>query len=576
MMSLAQPTTARWLIGDPDPALVAAVRQTTGMGELAAIALVQKGLVEPEAIYDFLHPSLDDLHPPQLLPDYEKARDEILGAKERGDRIYVHGDYDVDGLTSATLLTRFLRKIGCDVEVHVPHRMKEGYGIHEDSVYDAHRCGAKLFLTCDCGSNSHDQIALAHQLGMRVVVTDHHELSRGIPEAEAVVNPHRIDNTYPFPHLSGVGVAFKLAGGLAEELGYQLAHFYRAYLDLVVLGTVADVMPLVGENRIIARYGLEQLRQTKKVGLKALMQVANVTPDRPIRAGHIGFQLAPRLNAIGRIDDAAVALRLLMADDPEEAWNLAVEVDQANTRRRSEQERILEEALLQAQELGVDNRFVIVVGAEGWHPGIVGIVAGKLTEKLHRPAFVAGIDGETGMARGSARSIAGFHLADAIEAHRPLFTSGGGHELAAGFSCPADGIEALRNSLDLHARGLLRPEDLVPTMRADAEIDADRIDFASIAELSKLEPFGLGNAQPKFVSRNFVLSKVSVIKDVHLFLDFLTPGGKCLRWKSWSGAEAAEGYRTGARFDALYSLGIDSFQGIDSIGFEVCDLREVA
>jgi len=573
MMSLEQTSNVRWQIGAPDPALVASVRQATGLGQLAAIALVQKGLVEPEAITDFLNPSLDDLHPANLLPDYDQARNEILGAKERGDRIYVHGDYDVDGLTSATLLTRFLRKIGCEVDVHVPHRMKEGYGINEQSVHHAHETGAKLFLTCDCGSNSHDQINLAHELGMRVVVTDHHELSSGRGPAEAVVNPHRPDSSYPFPHLSGVGVAFKLASGIATELGFDPANFYRAYLDLAVLGTVADVMPLVGENRIIARYGLERLKETKKVGLKALISVANLNPDRPIRAGHIGFQLAPRLNAIGRMDDAAIGLQLLMADDPDEAWQLAVEIDHTNTRRRAEQDRIFEEALQQAQDLGVDNRFVVVVGAEGWHPGIVGIVAGKLTEQLHRPAFVAGIDTETGMARGSARSIAGFHLADAIEANRPLFTSGGGHELAAGFSLPAEGIAALRDRLDAHARGILRPEDLVPSLRADAEIELDDIDLGSIAELSKLEPFGLGNYQPRFVSRNLALSNLRIIKDTHLFLDFVTPGGSCLRWKSWSNAENIESYQIGQRYDALFSLSIDSFQGVDSIGFDVDDLR---
>jgi single-stranded-DNA-specific exonuclease len=575
-MAVAQESKSRWLIGAPDSKLVQRVQQETGFGKLVAIALVKRGLVEPDAIERFLNPRLSDLLSPRDLPDYEPAKEAILGAKERGEKIYVHGDYDVDGLTSATLLTRFLQKIGCNVDVHVPHRMKEGYGIHSDAVVEAANAGAKLFLTCDCGSNAHEQIELAHERGMKVVVTDHHQFNDRIPDAEAVVNPHRPDSGYGFKDLSGVGVAFKLAAGIASELGINVDHFYRAYLDLAVLGTVADVMPLIGENRIIAKHGLERLRNTQKVGLKALLQVANLNPERPIKSGHIGFQLAPRLNAVGRIDDAAVALRLLLADDPADAWRLAQEVDRANTLRREEQDRIYEEALAQAHSLGVDDRFVVVVGAEGWHPGIVGIVAGRLSEELRRPAFVAGIDPETGHAKGSARTIPGFHLANAIDLHRPLFTSGGGHELAAGFSFDAQLLEEIRTKLDEHARTILSPEDLIVSLRADAEIDANELDLGQIAELEKLEPYGFGNPEPKFFSRNFRLCQATIIKDKHLFLDFETANNKAFRWKNWSKAEDRDQFPLGEPYDLIYSLGISTFQGMESIDFDVMGWRLAA
>ena len=386
-----------------------------------AALLVQRGYSEPEAAHKFLHPKLDDMHDPALLPDYEAAKTEILGAKERNELIFVHGDYDVDGVTSASIFHRFLKTIGCDVQTHVPHRMKEGYGIHLSAVDAAKAAGAKLFLTCDCGSSALEQIDAAREAGMRVVVTDHHTIGAESPNAHAFVNPHRADSKYPWAELSGAGVVFKLCSGITKEIGYEPAQFYRAFLDLAALGTIADVMPLVDENRIIAKFGLERLTESKKIGIKALKQVTNT--EGPVSAYHVGFVLGPRLNAAGRIDDAALALQLLLEVDELKAMELAQQIEVINGERRAEQQRILEEAIRMVEEKGLQDKNLIMVGHESWHSGVVGIVAGRLVEMFRRPVFVAAL-GADGKAKASGRSVEKVNLADALRANMDLLIGG--------------------------------------------------------------------------------------------------------------------------------------------------------
>ncbi|HEY0866260.1 MAG TPA: single-stranded-DNA-specific exonuclease RecJ, partial [Fimbriimonas sp.] len=436
---------ARWVIDERNREAEARLVKELGISSLVAAVLAQRGITEPADADRFLHPRLDDLHSPASLPDYQSAISAILGAKERKELIYVHGDYDVDGITSASIFTRFLRAIGCEVKVHVPHRMKEGYGIHLTAVDDAISAGAKLFLTCDCGSGALEQIEKAREAGMTVVVTDHHSIGECFPNAHAFVNPHRTDSNYPFAELSGAGVAFKICEGITQEIGFKLDSFYRAYLDLAALGTIADVMPLRGENRIIARFGLERLADTKKAGLQALKEVAGLEAGKPVRAYHVGFVLGPRLNATGRIDDAATALKLLMTTDANEARSLALQIEQFNIARRAEQDRIIEEAVQMVVETQSHLKNVIVVSNPGWHTGLVGIVAGRLVDMFHRPVFVLN-EGEDGRCKGSARTIPGFDLADAIRSF-PDLMEGGGHAMAAGCSFPLQNLSDVQQSL---------------------------------------------------------------------------------------------------------------------------------
>lgn len=485
-----------------------------GVPRLVATVLVRRGYGDPAAADAFLNPKLDDLGDPKLLPDFEAARDVVLGAIERKEKIYVHGDYDVDGVSSAAMFGRFLEKVGADVHVHVPHRMKEGYGIHMQSVEEARELGAKVFLTCDCGIGAHEQVDAARDAGMVVVVTDHHSVPPDLPEAAALINPHRADSKYPFRELCGAGVVFRFCEGLAAELGASVAGFQRAYLDFAVLGTVADVMPLVGENRVIAKYGLEQLWNTKKEGLRALLETSNLAEKVTdgLRAHHIGFQIGPRLNATGRIDDAGRALELLMSRDYAKALDIAVEIERLNTERRSRQDLMIQQALEMVEAMDLEDRFVIVVGHEEWHSGIIGLVASKLVDRFHRPAFVMSFNPDTGMARCSARSIPGLHLAELIRAF-PNLVEGGGHAAAAGFSTRLDLVERVFEAFNDYAKGVMTAEDLIPELEVDAAVDGDEVTYASVLALSQLEPFGCGNPEPLFTSRNVKLLEAKATKN---------------------------------------------------------------
>jgi single-stranded-DNA-specific exonuclease len=508
-MSAIMTPSPKWIVQTRDPEAESLLQRELGVSSLVAGLLVRQGLKDPAAAYAFLNPSLDDLHAPHLLPDYLAAKKIILGAKERGDLIYIHGDYDVDGVTSAALLTRFLTKIGCKVKVHVPHRMKEGYGIHMSAVDEAHEEGAKVFLTCDCGASALEQIARAKSYGMTVLVTDHHTVGETLPDADALINCHRQDSTYPFQDLSGAGVVFKFCAGLTQELGHPVQHYYRAYLDLAALGTIADVMPLLGENRIIARHGLAALSSTQKPGLAALKREAKVCDK--VTSYTVGFQLGPRLNAAGRVDDAALALQLLLTTEQTEADRLAAQIEQINTARREEQNRIIEEAVEQVLADNKHEKNVIVVAKEGWHAGVIGIVAGRLVEQFRRPTFVFAIDPETRVHKGSARSIPKFHLADAIRAN--LHMSGGGHAMAAGCSLEGLHVDAAFNELEIYAAERLSPEDFEIATVADFEVEPEEITAKAMQELQKLEPFGEANPMPSFVAREMTFVEFKATKN---------------------------------------------------------------
>lgn len=540
-----------------------------GIPRLAAAVLVGRGITEPDDALAFLYPDLNALGDPARLPDFASAADVVLGAIERKERIYVHGDYDVDGVTSAALFSRFLKKVGADVYTHVPHRMKEGYGIHLLAVEEARQMGAKVFLTCDCGIGAHEQVQAAREAGMTVVVTDHHTVPPVLPEAAAVVNPHRTDSDYPFSELSGVGVVFRFCEGLARNLKMPIDGYRRAYLDLAVLGTVADVMPLVGENRIITHHGLRCLKQTNKEGLQALLRVAKLAEaDVNLNAMHIGFQLGPRLNAAGRIDDAAHALRLLLSRDQAEADQIAGELDKINQLRRDIQDQSVQEAIEMVETLGLHEEHAIVLGSSDFHAGIIGLIAGKIRERYNRPAFVLQFNTETGEFKASARSIPGFHLADAIRSLHPLI-EGGGHAMAAGFSGRLDQISEVREAIEGLARQWLTKEDLVPIYDVDAAVDGDEVTLASLRGLSMLEPFGMGNPRPTFAMRNVKLMNARPTKNPRIAqLQLCGPGGKPTKGTSFSqGPEALEW--AGMEVDIVFKPEIDTWNGRERLEFKV-------
>ncbi|MDR3688614.1 MAG: single-stranded-DNA-specific exonuclease RecJ [Fimbriimonas sp.] len=566
---------ARWLISARNKKAELRLQQELGVPSLVAAILAQRGYDDPAKAEEFLNPSLDRLHDPALLPDYMKARDAILGAKERGELIFVHGDYDVDGITSAALLNRFLLAIGCKVHTHVPHRMKEGYGIHKSAVAAAQAAGAKLFLTCDCGISAHEQVELAREAGMTVVVTDHHTVTDELPNAEAVVNPHRRDSIYPFTELSGAGVVFKLCEGLTRELGHEPQNYYRGFLDLAALGTIADVMPLIGENRIIAKFGLMRLADSKKAGIKALIQASKISVEvgKPLRASQVGFQLGPRLNAAGRISDAAMALRLLLENDMVVAEGLARQIEAVNTERKAEQQRVSDEAVDMVLSSGSQNRNVIVVAKEGWHSGIIGIVAGRLVEQFFRPTFVLTIDRASGLCKGSARTIPNFHLADAIRAHPDLMT-GGGHAMAAGCSIKIEDLVRATDALDTYAGERLTPEDFMPSVRVDMEVESREVTLEAAESLTRLEPFGFANPEPVFVARQMALAQIQPTKNpAHVRLMLRSPHGVSAVGIAFGIGERLTQMGSGAVGDMLFQASVNEWKGARSLNWQVKDFQ---
>ncbi len=452
--------------------------------------------ITPETKAAFLLPKYDGgdtSHDPFLLPDMQAAVDRLVMAHKNQENITIYGDYDIDGLTATTLLIDALAQFGFEhVEAFIPNRFVEGYGLTVDAIERIAEQGAQLIITVDCGSLSHAEITRANELGVDVIVTDHHNVAPEQPPAVAVINPKRVDSKYPFIDLPGVGVAFKLVQALQTVLSGLEKGQEKWLLDLVALGTVCDVVTLVDENRTHVYWGLKVLAKTRRPGLKALMAVAGVRPET-LNSRSLGFSLGPRMNAAGRLETAQHALNMLVATDPMEALKYARQLDEMNLARRSEQAEILKEAILQAETFADDS--VLVVASEGWNHGIVGIVAAKLLEKYKKPTFVLASEGDT--TKGSARSYGDFSAADAIRAAEAVITKGGGHKLAAGVTLPTANIELFRKQINAFYKGLkLKPQAQLLLPAADTTAELSELNEALVTTISQLEPFGNGNPQP--------------------------------------------------------------------------------
>ncbi len=495
---MTSPTTIRWVVNLRDKQFETGAARALGIHPLVATVLRNRGLDDYQAIAEFLDPSVDRLHDPFLLPDMEAAVRRSLAALRSGQSILVHGDYDVDGITATALLCRFLDRLGADVSYFIPHRIRDTYGLNAEVLAQAAAEGISLVIAVDCGITDHLAIRAATERGIDVIVIDHHEPGPQLPQATAVVNAKRRDAVYPEHDLAAVGLAFKFASALCQRLGIRQQAVQRAYLDLVALGTIADVVPLTGENRILARTGLELLSRTRKVGLQALMRICSL--DGALRASDVSFRLAPRLNAVGRMGDASDGLELLLTTDEEEAQRLALHLDTVNRDRQREQDSVLSEAVRQVEEeLDLERTPVIVMASEGWHVGVLGIVAAKLVERYGRPAVL--LTSEEGIARGSARSIAGFDISAAFEECSDLLLRHGGHAMAAGLALEVANLQQFRECLNALARRWLRPDQCVPQLPIDAEVRLFEIDGELVEDLARLEPFGHGNPQPRFMSR---------------------------------------------------------------------------
>lgn len=564
---------AVWFVPECDEAQAEKLARDAGVSEIVARLLVNRGVTTAEEARAFLSPSLDQLHDPMLLPEMEQGVGRVARALEAGEQILVHGDYDVDGVTSTALLIRTLSRLGGNVTHRVPHRAREGYDIKPWTANEAAEAGVTLIITADCGVTACETIKRAQSLGIDIVVTDHHEQGEELPRAVAVINPMRHDSTYPFQHLAGVGVALKFAQALVRRLGYNDKQFVTRFLDLAALGTVADVVPLVGENRIIARYGLEALAETKKVGLRAMISRAGLA-DKRLTSYHVGYILGPRINAAGRVDDAAIAVEMLTTSDKSEAGELVEVLEQRNQERQEVQARILKEALAQLEQKDLDSLRAIVLSAEGWNAGVVGIVAGKVAERYRRPTIVLSVDPEARVASGSARSIEAFNIIGALDECRDLLVRAGGHALAAGLSLKLDDLKGFEERLNQIAAERIAPEDLVPRIEVDAVLDPDEVTWELLREIRQLEPFGQGNPDPVFVSTGLQVLQARRVGTAGSHLKLRVKGAgpqiDCIGFGLGDEQPAVELGRT---VDLCYNVRSNTYNGSDTIQLTLKDIR---
>ncbi len=490
--------------GEASPEAVRALQEALSLPEVLCALLVQRGLADPGHAKAFLRPLLSELDVSDPLAGIAPATERILDGVRRGETILVHGDYDVDGIAGATLLTRWIRRIGGNAVPFVPHRLRDGYDFGAAGIGAAKEAGADLIITVDSGIRAHDAVADANAAGLDVIVTDHHTPAETLPPALAVVNPNRVDCGYPNKGLCGTGVAYRLSEALARERGIDAEELYSS-LDLVALATIADVVPLNQENRTLVRYGLKALAQTKLPGLRALMERADLG-DGPIDAGQVGFRLAPRINAAGRMAEAMTALDLLMSDDVAHTSALADRLEEANDLRREEETRTLREALDQLEESFDPARdFGVVLEGEGWHPGVIGIVASRIVDRIHRPTVLIAV--ADGQGRGSARSIPGFDLFAAVDACKEHLGRFGGHRAAAGMDIAADHIADFRDAFNADVRERLGGEQPRPVIRPQLEIPLAAMTERLAHMLSYLGPFGMGNPAPVFLARQVDLAR---------------------------------------------------------------------
>jgi single-stranded-DNA-specific exonuclease len=545
----------RWVVEDP-PAedLVAALAHGLGVAHALAALLARRGLETPEAARRFLRPTLDDLAPPGALAGMTEAVAAIRQAVRAGTGILVHGDYDVDGQCATTLLTRALRAAGARVTPFLPHRLRDGYDLGTAGIAAARAAGAGLIITCDCGITALDAVDMGRAAGIEVVITDHHLPGPTLPRARAIVDPQREDDTSGLGSLCGTGIAFKLVQALVPELGLP-ANLPYHFLDLVALATVADIVPLVGENRVLVRQGLKLLSDSRWPGIRALIRASGLE-GREIRAGQVGFILAPRLNAAGRVGDANDGLRLLLTDDEAEAARLAAMLERLNAERQGLDQRILEEAISQVErERDPGRDTALVLASETWHPGVVGIVASRVVERYGRPAFLIALDGEIG--KGSGRSISRFDLHAALHRCGDLLERFGGHHMAAGLTLRRDRLDAFRERFAAVARESLSDFDLGPEQRVDLVLDLGEINPDLERLCRYLEPCGMGNPSPVFGTRSVRLEAARRVGSGHLKATLATPGGR-LPAIGFHWADRAPSTEV---VDAAYRLEQNEFQG---------------
>lgn len=549
---------------------ILALSENYGLPTVISCILLNRGIRTNGDVTRYLKKGLDCIHNPFDFDDMDKATERILSAVDNGEKIVVYGDYDVDGITATSVLYKFLKKIGADVEFYIPDRMSEGYGVNVIAVNKLIKKGVKLFVTVDCGITSVGEVEFAKTIGADFVITDHHTCKEEIPRAVAVINPKRPDSSYGFDALAGVGVAFKLVLALCIRLGLDTKAAFMEYADLVAIGTIADVVSLLGENRVIVERGINALANTSNPGIKALLEVAGLggkTPD----SQSVAFGLSPRLNAAGRMANAGIAVELLTEENPQRAMEIAVHLDQLNRKRQDIEKKIYQEALLQAESF-TQEQSVYVLSSHNWHSGIIGIVASKLSELFYRPCILISI--EDGKGKASGRSIEEMNLFDALSHCEELLTAFGGHSQAAGLSISEENIDAFRTKINEYAKNCFRNKTLVPRLYIDCPVDTKDITLASAKMIARLEPFGMGNEVPVFSAKDMRVLTVQTIgqDNKHLRL-YLSDGKNKFNAIGFNMGEMVKTIRAGYLADIAFSLNVNLYNGVEYLQLVLKDVK---
>lgn len=553
-----------WRIKESSERRIKEIQNKFNLPYLVALELEQKKLNDEE-INIFLNPTRYDFHDPFELPDMQKAVDRMLKAMENNEKIVIYGDYDADGITSTTILKRYMKDRNVDVGTYIPNRLDEGYGLNEEAIREIAKEGYNLMITVDCGITAKKEVELAKTLGIDVIITDHHEVPESLPQAIAVVDAKRKDSKYPFNQLAGCGVAFKLVQALSKKLNIPDNEWLK-YIDIACIGTISDIVTLLDENRVIAKLGLKLLQMTRNIGLKTLIEMTGL---KKIDSSFISFGISPRINACGRMGHQEEALKLFLTDDPIEARKLAAKLEEYNKERQDIEKRIYNESLSLLEK--EKDEPCIVIGSEGWHHGVIGIVSSKITELTYKPSILVCFEGEN--SKGSGRSIPGFDIHDAVVNCSKYLTAAGGHSMAIGLSLKTKDFTNFKNAMIEYAKSK-NIENLKPEILIDYEITMQDLKLEEIEKLDCLEPFGEGNDMPVIMYKNLKIISIRTLSDGKHVKLVLIDGNNYIDVIGFNMGDLANIYQIGDRVDIVGNIGINRYKDIENIQITLKDIRQ--
>ena len=556
----------KWEVNEADDILISKISDEFNVSRLVANIIINKGLKDSHEIEVFLHPRRSDFHDPFLMPDMEIATNRIIKAIKDNEKVAIYGDYDVDGITSSTVLKRFLKDRGLETDVYIPNRLNEGYGLNEESIKEISEKKYTLIVTVDCGITGNKEIELANSLGIETVVTDHHEPAEELPKALAVVDCKRKDNKYPFNGLAGVGVAFKLIQAISIKLGIKEEEYLK-YLDLVCVGTISDIVPLIDENRTISKLGLRLVKQTKNIGLKVLLDSIGY---QKIDSNTISFGVAPRINACGRMGHEKEALDLFLTNNIEEAQKITQNLNKYNLERQEIEKRIFNEVQEMMQDPEEQKLPCIVLGKENWHHGVIGIVSSKITDIYFKPSILLCI--EDNLAKGSGRSVPGFDLHEALEKCGTYIKQFGGHSMAVGVTIEKANFSKFKDELEEYGTKM-NVNSIVPIIKIDEKIQLQDISIKDIKDLELLEPFGEGNKMPLFQVSNVKIASIRALSEGKHLKMTLKDDNKFIDTIGFNMGNLSSEYPIGTKIDVVGNLEINNYKGMENIQINLKDIR---